>query len=284
MNNIIILIDTKEVFSVNNKIRVLVADDNVAFGLIICEFLESQNDIEVTARVENGEDAIEMIEKTKPDIVVLDIIMPRLDGLGVLTRYKNVSPKEKPIFIVLSAVGQDAITQQALSLGAIYYIVKPFDLSVLVERIRELVRTHSPTVLRMDTQQQSVSNTSKPINTGDSVHAKVTQIMRDVGVPAHIKGYQYMRDAILMAVEDREVISAVTKRLYPELAKNYKTTPSRVERAIRHAIEVAWNRGKVDTINNLFGYTINTRKGKPTNSEFIAMVADTLLLNEETAN
>lgn len=270
----------------NNKIRVLVADDNVAFGLIICEYLESQNDIEVTARVENGEDAIEMIEKTHPDIVVLDIIMPRLDGLGVLTSYKNVSPKEKPIFIVLSAVGQDTITQQALNLGAIYYIVKPFDLSVLVDRIRELVRSHKPTVLRMDTQA-TTSSTAKPANTADSVQAKVTQIMRDVGVPAHIKGYQYMRDAILMAVEDREVISAVTKRLYPELAKNYKTTPSRVERAIRHAIEVAWNRGRVDTINDIFGYTINTRKGKPTNSEFIAMVADTLRLNgfnEKQAN
>lgn len=266
----------------NNKIRVLVADDNVAFGMIICEFLESQPDIEVTARVENGEDAIDMIEKTKPDIVVLDIIMPRLDGLGVLTRYKQVSPSEKPLFIVLSAVGQDTITQQALSLGAIYYIVKPFDLGVLVERIRELVRSHSPTVFRMEPSSPAPTSYKTPVVSvgSDNVHTRITQIMRDVGVPAHIKGYQYMRDAIMMAVKDREIISAVTKRLYPELAKNYKTTPSRVERAIRHAIEVAWNRGRVDTINDLFGYTINTRKGKPTNSEFIAMVADTLRLSE----
>ncbi|NLI38384.1 MAG: sporulation transcription factor Spo0A [Clostridiaceae bacterium] len=268
----------------NNKIRVLVADDNVAFGMIICEFLESQPDIEVTARVENGEDAIDMIEKTKPDIVVLDIIMPRLDGLGVLTRYKDVSPSEKPLFIVLSAVGQDTITQQALSLGAIYYIVKPFDLGVLVERIRELVRTHSPTVLRMEGSTVTPAPAVKiAASSGDSVQSKITQIMRDVGVPAHIKGYQYMRDAIMMAFKDREIISAVTKRLYPELAKAHKTTPSRVERAIRHAIEVAWNRGRVDTINDLFGYTINTRKGKPTNSEFIAMVADTLRLSEKSS-
>ncbi|HBR03454.1 MAG TPA: sporulation transcription factor Spo0A [Ruminiclostridium sp.] len=267
----------------NNKIRVLVADDNVAFGMIICEFLESQPDVEVTARVENGEDAIDMIEKTNPDIVVLDIIMPRLDGLGVLNRYKNVSPMEKPLFIILSAVGQDAITQQALNLGAIYYIVKPFDLGVLVERIRELVKSHSPAVLRMETAVPAASSVKLNQN-GDNVQSKITQIMRDVGVPAHIKGYQYMRDAIMMAINDREIISAVTKRLYPELARSYKTTPSRVERAIRHAIEVAWNRGRVDTINDLFGYTINTRKGKPTNSEFIAMVADTLRLNEKTAN
>lgn len=267
----------------NNKIRVLVADDNVAFGMIICEFLESQTDIEVTARVENGEDAIEMIEKTKPDIVVLDIIMPRLDGLGVLTRYKNVNSTDKPLFIVLSAVGQDTITQQALSLGAIYYIVKPFDLGVLVERVRELVRSHNPAVFRMESTISN-SNSMRPSHNGDNVQTKVTQIMRDVGVPAHIKGYQYMRDAIVMAVKDREIISAVTKRLYPELAKSYKTTPSRVERAIRHAIEVAWSRGRVETINDLFGYTINTRKGKPTNSEFIALVADTLRLSEEASN
>jgi two-component system response regulator (stage 0 sporulation protein A) len=129
-----------------------------------------------------------------------------------------------------------------------------------------------------------ISSPSRASSSGDSVQTKITQIMRDVGVPAHIKGYQYMRDAIMMAVNDKEIISAVTKRLYPELAKNHKTTPSRVERAIRHAIEVAWNRGKVDTINDLFGYTINTRKGKPTNSEFIAMVADTLRLSEKIAN
>lgn len=268
----------------NEKIRVLVADDNDAFGMIITEYLESQKDIEVTARVENGEDAIEMIDKTKPDIVVLDIIMPRLDGLGVLMKYKNVSPSEKPLFIILSAVGQDAITQQALSLGAIYYIVKPFDLSVLVERIRELVRTRVPTVIRMEPASQPTSLSKSNYVTTDNVQTKITQIMRDVGVPAHIKGYQYMRDAIIMAIKDRDIISAVTKRLYPELAKNHKTTPSRVERAIRHAIEVAWNRGKVDAINELFGYTINTRKGKPTNSEFIALVADTLRLSEKVAN
>lgn len=263
----------------NNKIRVLVADDNVAFGMIICEFLESQSDVEVTARVENGEDAIEMIQKTNPDIVVLDIIMPKLDGLGVLNRYRNVSPMEKPLFIILSAVGQDSITQQALNLGAVYYIVKPFDLGILVERIRDLVKSRSPAVLRMESSFSS-SSSIRPGHGNDNIQTKITQIMRDVGVPAHIKGYQYMRDAIMMAVNDREIISAVTKRLYPDLAKNYKTTPSRVERAIRHAIEVAWNRGKVDTINDLFGYTINTKKGKPTNSEFIAMVADTLRLNE----
>lgn len=264
----------------DEKIRVLVADDNVAFGMIITEYLEDQSDIEVTARVENGEEAIEMIDKTKPDIVVLDIIMPRLDGLGVLMKYKDMEASQKPLFIILSAVGQDTITQQALSLGAIYYIVKPFDLSVLVERVRELIRAHSPTVIRMNSAPQNpiLANASQ---TGTvSIQAKITHIMRDVGVPAHIKGYQYMRDAILMAINDREIISAVTKRLYPELAKNHKTTPSRVERAIRHAIEVAWSRGKVDTINELFGYTINTRKGKPTNSEFIAMVADTLRLSE----
>lgn len=267
----------------DNKIKVLVSDDNTAFGMIITEFLEAQNDMVVTARVENGEEAIEMIDKTNPDIVILDIIMPRLDGLGVLAKYKDLDPSKKPLFIILSAVGQDTITQQALALGAIYYIVKPFDLNVLVERIREVVRSHTPTVMRMDSLSQPIDLSKTNANNEVNVQTKVTQIMRDVGIPAHIKGYQYIRDAIIMAINDTEIISAVTKRLYPELAKNHNTTPSRVERAIRHAIEVAWNRGKVETINRLFGYTINTRKGKPTNSEFIAMVADTLRLSEKIA-
>jgi two-component system response regulator (stage 0 sporulation protein A) len=180
------------------------------------------------------------------------------------------------MFIVLSAVGQDKITQQAVSLGAEYYIVKPFDLEILVERIRQL-RKGEVIINRPEAPKPSVkTQSSRP----SSMESRITQIMRDVGVPAHIKGYQYMRDAVLLVIEDLELISSVTKRLYPELARRYKTTPSRVERAIRHAIEVAWTRGQVDTIHDLFGYTINTKKGKPTNSEFIAMIADKLRLEK----
>jgi len=259
---------------VSNQIRILVADDNIEFGEIVCDYLSNSDDIEVIGRAEDGQEAIQLIDELNPDIVILDIIMPHMDGLAVLEHYYKVPASEKPMFIILSAVGQDKITQQAVSLGAEYYIVKPFDLEILVERIRQLAKgdvlINRPDSVKAAQKTRGI----KP----SSMENRITQIMRDVGVPAHIKGYQYMRDAVMLVIEDIELISSVTKRLYPELARRYKTTPSRVERAIRHAIEVAWTRGQVDTIHELFGYTINTKKGKPTNSEFIAMIADKLRL------
>lgn len=259
-------------------IRVLVADDNTEFGEIVCDYLSNYEDLEVAGRAEDGLEAIKLIDETNPDVVILDIIMPHMDGLAVLEHYHKTPASSKPKFIILSAVGQDKITQQAVNLGAEYYIVKPFDLEILVERIRQLGRGEGiasrPETSQKAPRQQQQTQSAKPA----SLESRVTQIMRDVGVPAHIKGYQYMRDAVLLVVDDMELISSVTKRLYPELAKRYKTTPSRVERAIRHAIEVAWTRGQVETIHELFGYTINTKKGKPTNSEFIAMIADKLRL------
>ncbi len=262
-----------------NQIRILVADDNVEFGEIVCDYLSNCDDIEVIGRAEDGLEAIRLIDELDPDIVILDIIMPHMDGLAVLEHYYKVPPSEKPMFIILSAVGQDKITQQAVSLGAEYYIVKPFDLEILVERIRQLkkgdILINRPESVKTAQKTRGI----KP----SSLENRITQIMRDVGVPAHIKGYQYMRDAVMLVIEDIELISSVTKRLYPELARRYKTTPSRVERAIRHAIEVAWTRGQVDTIHELFGYTINTKKGKPTNSEFIAMIADKLRLEAKVS-
>ena len=257
-------------------ISVLVADDNAEFGEIVCDYLSNYDDLEVVGRAEDGLEAINLIDEINPNIVILDIIMPHMDGLAVLEHYHKTSNPSKPKFIILSAVGQDKITQQAVSLGAEYYIVKPFDLEILVERIRQLGRGNgivSRPETAVKTPRQQLQS-AKP----SSIESRITQIMRDVGVPAHIKGYQYMRDAVLLVIDDIELISSVTKRLYPELAKRYKTTPSRVERAIRHAIEVAWTRGQVETIHELFGYTINTKKGKPTNSEFIAMIADKLRL------
>lgn len=261
-----------------NQIRILVADDNIEFGEIVCDYLSNCDDIEVIGRAEDGLESIQLINELNPDIVILDIIMPHMDGLAVLEHYYKVPASEKPMFIILSAVGQDKITQQAVSLGAEYYIVKPFDLEILVERIRQLINGDI-LINRSDSVKTAQKSRVKP----SSLENRITQIMRDVGVPAHIKGYQYMRDAVMLVIEDIELISSVTKRLYPELARRYKTTPSRVERAIRHAIEVAWTRGQVDTIHELFGYTINTKKGKPTNSEFIAMIADKLRLETKVS-
>ncbi|KNY26758.1 sporulation transcription factor Spo0A [Pseudobacteroides cellulosolvens] len=257
------------------KIQVVIADDNREFGDILAEYLNNQSDIEVVGVARDGLEAFDLIASNGPDIAILDIIMPHLDGLGVLERVNSIQMGKKPMFIILSAVGQDKITQRALSLGAEYYVVKPFDMDILVSRIRQLKDVNQSSILISEhSNDRPTVFSPSPRN----LEAEVTSIMHEIGVPAHIKGYQYLRDAIIMVVKDLDVINSITKQLYPSIAREYNTTPSRVERAIRHAIEVAWSRGQVDTIDSLFGYTVNLGKGKPTNSEFIAMVADKLRL------
>ncbi len=264
----------------NQKIRIVIADDNKDFCNILHQFLLTQNDVEVVGIAKDGLEALELIEGKLPDVLILDIIMPHLDGLGVLEKLCTLELDKFPKIIVLSAVGQDKITQRAIALGADYYVVKPFNFDVFMKRIRQLIGS-MPSIVEKRKQVDLKPSFISPVNSGKSLEAKITNIIHEIGVPAHIKGYLYLRDAIGMVVENVELLSAVTKRLYPSIAKKYNTTPSRVERAIRHAIEVAWSRGKVDTINSLFGYTVHDEKGKPTNSEFIAMVADKLRLEEK---
>ncbi|MCX7842777.1 MAG: sporulation transcription factor Spo0A [Clostridia bacterium] len=258
------------------KIQVVIADDNREFGDILSEYLNNQDDIDVVGVARDGLEAYDLITTKKPDIAVLDIIMPHLDGLGVLEKINATPLSKRPLFIILSAVGQDKITQRALALGAEYYVIKPFDMDVLVSRIRQLKDINQAVVIKSDysSEIRQVHHVSAPKN----IEAEVTSIMHEIGVPAHIKGYQYLRDAIMMVIKDLDIINSITKQLYPTIAREYNTTPSRVERAIRHAIEVAWSRGQIDTIDSLFGYTVSIGKGKPTNSEFIAMVADKLRL------
>lgn len=260
------------------KIRILIADDNREFGNILYEYLNDQEDMEVIGIANDGFEAVEFITGRQPDIVILDIIMPHLDGLGVLERMNSMSLKNKPLFIILSAVGQDKITQKALSLGAEYYVVKPFDMDVLVSRLRQLNGAESDGSINSG-YHTSEGNVPNYNYMNRDIETRVTNIMHQVGIPAHIKGYQYLRDAIIMVINDIELINSITKQLYPNIAKEHNTTSSRVERAIRHAIEVAWSRGQVEAIDSLFGYTINIGKGKPTNSEFIAMVADKMRLD-----
>lgn len=269
-----------------SKISVIIADDNKEFCNILNDYLLNQRDIVVTGIAKDGVEALKLIEEKKPDLVVLDIIMPHLDGLGVLERLNSMDIEFMPRVIVLSAVGQDKITQRAIMLGADYYVVKPFDMDVFTKRIRQMFNNTissaevKKSVAFIDTQSEiKISEESKPLD----LEAEITSIIHEIGVPAHIKGYMYLREAISMVVNDIELLSAVTKELYPSIAKKYNTTASRVERAIRHAIEVAWSRGEVETINKIFGYTINNGKGKPTNSEFIAMVADKLRLKNKVS-
>ncbi|MDD3705003.1 MAG: sporulation transcription factor Spo0A [Clostridiaceae bacterium] len=255
------------------KIKILIADDNKDFCVILNEYLTTQPDFEVVGIAKDGLEVIDLIESKFPDVVILDIIMPHLDGLGVLEKLNSMQMEKIPKIIVLSAVGQDKITQKALTLGAEYYVVKPFDMDVFSKRIREC--------FGMDSNENERKNYIQPLGvtvpiatTPRELESAITNIIHEIGVPAHIKGYIYLREAITMVVNNMELLSAITKELYPSISRKFNTTPSRVERAIRHAIEVAWGRGRIDVINNLFGYTIHNVKGKPTNSEFIAMIAD----------
>ncbi|WZL71428.1 sporulation transcription factor Spo0A [Clostridiaceae bacterium 35-E11] len=270
------------------NISVLIADDNKDFCDILSEYLEKQDDLVITGIAKDGLEAVDLVSKKTPDVLVLDIIMPHLDGLGVLEKLSTMNLPKFPKVIVLSAVGQDKITQRAISLGADYYVVKPFDFEIFIKRIRQLMGGATATSSMSETQDKKrdyrdllINLSGNTANSNKSLEAEITNIIHEIGVPAHIKGYLYLREAISMVVENIEMLSAVTKELYPTIAKKFNTTPSRVERAIRHAIEVAWSRGKVDTINNLFGYTVHNDKGKPTNSEFIAMVADKLRIERK---
>lgn len=249
---------TKEV------IKVAIADDNREFAAIMQEFLTQQEDIELVGIAYNGEQILTIIQEAKPDVVILDIIMPHLDGIGVLERVNTFTGK-RPKIIMLTAFGQESITQRVVELGADYYVLKPFNMEVLASRIRQLASTIT---LQRPVVAQAIK--ARPVD------VEVTNIIREIGIPAHIKGYQYLRDAIMMIIGEIELLGAVTKVLYPMIAQKYATTPSRVERAIRHAIEVAWSRGNMEMINRIFGYTIKLEKGKPTNSEFMAMIADKL--------
>ncbi|MBY2230126.1 sporulation transcription factor Spo0A [Clostridioides difficile] len=261
------------------KIKIVLADDNKDFCQVLKEYLSNEDDIDILGIAKDGIEALDLVKKTQPDLLILDVIMPHLDGLGVIEKLNTMDIPKMPKIIVLSAVGQDKITQSAINLGADYYIVKPFDFVVFINRIRELV---SNRVTQVESKPRPVQETqmtrSDFVKNVGNIETEITNIIHEIGVPAHIKGYLYLREAIKMVIDNVELLGAVTKELYPSIAKKFNTTPSRVERAIRHAIEVAWSRGKVDTINQLFGYTVHNTKGKPTNSEFIAMIADKLRL------
>lgn len=245
-----------------SPIDILVADDNLDFCEILGQYIESQPDMRLAGVAHNGHEVFEHLEGGTPDVIILDIIMPHLDGLGVLERLNDSRLDKKPKVMVLTAFGQENITHKAVQLGADYYVLKPFNLDVLGKRIRQMAGARDNVRIRMPASR--------------STEVEVTALIHEIGIPAHIRGYLYLRDAISMAVHRVDILGAITKELYPSIARKYDTTPSRVERAIRHAIEVAWSRGNVDLLVKLFGHTIHSDRGKPTNSEFIAMLSDRL--------
>ena len=256
------------------QVNVAIADDNERILDLLEEIINMDKELHVVGKAKNGEEMCQIIRNKQPDVVLLDLIMPKMDGLTVMEKInqdKNV--KKRPDFIVVTAVGQERITEDAFNRGANYYIMKPFNNEMLLNRIKTVRRP----VRSCEKRNDELSSQVPYIREGD-LENRVTNLLHEIGIPAHIKGYHYLRDSIIMAVQDMDVLNAITKVLYPTVAKRYHTTSSRVERAIRHAIEVAWNRGKLDTLDELFGYTVSTGKGKPTNSEFVALIADTIQL------
>ena len=268
------------------KITILIADDNMDFATTLKDCFEQKDNMEVIWIAKDGKEAYQKICDLKPDVALLDMIMPHLDGIGVLEKLNKTSLEKRPFCVMISGVGQDKITSQAINLGAQYYVVKPFDIDVLIKRIED-IKDYKPqntinNFIAKEGKSDYIEIDSRE-KKEENLEALVTNIIHEVGVPAHIKGYQYLREAIMMTVKDIEMINQITKLLYPEIAHKYKTTSSRVERAIRHAIEVAWGRGKIEATENIFGYTVSAAKGKPTNSEFIAMIADKLRLEMKSA-
>ena len=252
---------------------VFIADSAEDFCLGLSAALQRADGFQVVGTASDGEQAIRMIAEKKPDVLVLDLMLCKQDGIAVLKAMANM--ERKPVTLATSGFVTEYVSSAVANLGVRYLMLKPCDMSALVERLEEIRGGES---LRSPEKR-------RPDKTG--IETMVTGIIHEIGVPAHIKGYQYLREAIIIAVNDMDVINAITKVLYPQVAKTFQTTPSRVERAIRHAIEVAWDRGDLDTLQRFFGYTVSNTKGKPTNSEFIALIADKLQLqlkSSEVAN
>ena len=247
------------------KMRVLIADPDPEFRMLVRDMINSQLDMEVVGDTSNGREALDLIAKHKPDVVLTELMLTALPGLEVLRRLPETGVS--PVVIVVTAFVNSTVAAECSALGATYFVAKPCDMLTVLDHARQICRPKS-------------SLNGGMIST-PSLEAMVTDIIHEIGVPAHIKGYKYLREAIIMTVEDPEMINGVTKILYPAVAKKYATTSSRVERAIRHAIEVAWDRGDVDTLQKYFGYTVSGIKGKPTNSECIAMIADHLSLQRK---
>ena len=257
----------------DKRTSVLIADNSEEFCSALCSELQRSDLFQVIGVANDGEQASRLLEERRPDVLVLDLMLSKKDGLSIL---KSLTAGDyRPAILATSGFVTDYVASAAASLGVSYLILKPCDMQALVDRLEEI---------RGGESQRSIQ-LRKP--TPSSIEAMVTGIIHEIGVPAHIKGYQYLREAIIIAVGDMDVINAITKVLYPQVAKTFQTTPSRVERAIRHAIEVAWDRGDLDTLQRFFGYTVSNTKGKPTNSEFIALIADKLQLqlkSSEVAN
>lgn len=248
-----------------DKVRVLLADDNRSMLMLLCEYLEKKPDIEVVGCISDGGEVVQKVSETAPDVVVLDVILPRFDGFSALEMLSDAGMLSGCRVIMLTGLAGDDFIARALRLGASYYMVKPFDMELLYRRICEIAQR----------AQQPVENVLA-VPDQENVDEAIVNLFLTLGIPAHIKGYQYLREAVKMVLADHDVINRITKELYPGIAKKFDTSASKVERAMRHAIEVAWSRGRLDAVNRIYGYKVFSPEDKPTNGEFISLISEKL--------
>ena len=255
-----------------DKISVLIVDDNQTLVRLMVDFLSRKPDIEIVGTAKDGMEAVEMITSLVPDVVLLDIVMPRMDGFGALEALNKMNLGKKPHVIMVTGLTRDDFIARAMSMGAAYYMIKPFDMHALYTRIREVALQNDVTAYAGEEMVMPAGEIT--------IDEKVTNIFLSIGIPAHIKGYAYLREAVRMVVEDHDIINRITKELYPGIARRFSTTSSKVERAMRHAIEVAWSRGRLDSVNRIYGYKVFSADDKPTNGEFIALIADKVSMRQ----
>ena len=255
-----------------DKIGVLIVDDNQALVRLVADALTRKPDIEVVGIAKDGIEALELTERLRPDVMLLDIVMPRLDGFSTLEALSKTDAAGRPKVIMLTGLTRDDFIARAMNLGADYYMIKPFDMQMLYARIKEVASLDNVCAYQGEIALTETKDTT--------VDEKVTNIFLSIGIPAHIKGYQYLREAVRMVVENHDLINRITKELYPGIARRFSTTSSKVERAMRHAIEVAWSRGRLDSINRIYGYKVFSEEDKPTNGEFIALIADKVIMRQ----
>ena len=260
-----------------NPIKLLIADSNIELLSQMKAFFDNKEDINLVGTATDGMEASEKIREYRPEVVIMDIVLPRMDGIGLLKSINTLPKAHRPVVIITSGAKKEHVTNICMQLGADYFMIKPCSPETIYERINLLCSPRTMNNALNNPEMYSAKQQSD-IPSDRAIEIFVTRTIHSVGVPANIKGYQYLRDAIIMSIKDTELINAVTKQLYPRVADRHNTSPSRVERAIRHAIEVACIRGNEEELYKLFGYTVSNNKGKPTNSEFIAMIADKLRL------
>ncbi len=262
-----------------NRLKVLISEDCAEFDREALDMFKHYS-MDLSFLPKDGFKIIEIIENSCPNIVIMDLFMPRIDAIGIITTIRKNRRIEMPTFMVVSNLGRPTLEREVMSAGASYFLLKPISYSDIIEKILQITYKNALNKATDIPQHSPIHNNNDNSNT----EIKITQILHQIGVPAHIKGYHYLRSSIMLSIDKPDIINSVTKQLYPAVAKNFETTPSRVERAIRHAIEVAWDRGDIDILNSYFGYTIHNSRGKPTNSEFIAMISDKLRLQLKSAS